>query len=1380
MRRDAAWRILLLVALACSAACAGEPPAVLLHLPFDGSMEPSHAAVDGAHVAYIDAAFRPGRREQAAEIGSARFPLGLVVHAPGLLDRSRGSLELWYKPLWDPSRPDERAVRRILATDEGRSASAGHFWLTIKEGSLQFIWQSVRTAGTAAPVEDWKRGQWHHIVATWEDEQGIALFVDSKKVAERNLRWDLPPSDRLYIGADRHGQFPARGLIDEVRVYDRPLDAEEVEVAFVQDLQPPAAPSRPAPEREERAPPGKEPRLTLHLPFDGELEAKVAAGQSRPVVAEEAGFAQGLLGQALRARSGVDLAYAFEGNASKEAGTIVLWARRLEEAEGNQCVLVADAREPEAPEAQKANALGLWVQRERVPQIWCGIRPAKLAQRASRWREGDWHHVALTWQRGREMRLFLNGRLVGYLRGRAARWEPEPSKLLCIGSVHGKLPAEALIDEVRVYDAPLSAQEVARQARQFLLPFRMQLRPTLYELAKPAELTVRLHNDAPDAASAKITVRVANSEREVVATKTARVSVPSGQAADVRLELTRGAFTSEGVYQVALSSPGKVAPPVDYFLVVPPERPMPATEGEQSPKVKLRPIDSIECTRLPSPERFTQSGPSRVVETRGGSFLEAGPHPEARFAFRFGVPDAGHPYVVVVNYPDDRPRSAEVLLTSRNYPNSLDVATGYLLGEHPPTRKMRSLPLYFWPREQENAVLLRTLEPGKPAACSQISVFRVLGVLPSTSVDCPADGGRGLGLYWAHPTLTSQFGARAPVAPEIYRSVRRLADYMRFSGQNVLTYPVVWSDGALYPSPREGFRLSAAAETHCNDWVDYVLYLFERRALRFVPEIVLDQTYALADKYGRQADAAIVAGEDTARTALWDGTLSHGLPAEPPRYNPLHPDVRAALLGHVDEILARYGHSPALEGISLRLGEDECVWFGSIQCGYGDRLVEAFERETGIDVPGANAGGGRFAQRARWLLHNQYDAWVAWRCRKLHELYAGVAERLTRCRPDLRLYLTLAVPDSTLSNPLANPTALLSSRRSLAQFYREAGLDTSLFADAENVVVRKVIFPVDPRYLLYEHGEGGPLPHRSLAGDVAYLSEASAPFRAGRQAAAALVYRRFTSAIGRLKPMPRFWWSAPSFRASHPAPTGRYFLEPYAHAVAELDALSVAAGGNSVVTLGRDDAVQRFARAYRALPRRHFRDVPGMSDPVCARQLRDGDAHYVYLVNRLSFPVDAYLAFGGDAAELRDLATGGRTSLPLVKGRELPAALPDGFVSEHELPEDPGPLPGEGQTQKVTGSLLVLRLEPYELRSYRVLTRGAEIVYGAGTIPDEQRLRLAQRIESARNLVAASQAGDEVLGRARATLALVDRAWAKREYARVIRLLESYPLARLR
>jgi len=1379
MRAFSGW-LMALCASAAAATAAGPaagPPKVLLHVPFDGTPDAAFAANGRTTTSYLHAAYRPGVRAQGAQFGSDRYPCGLVLACGGLLDKAAGSIEFWYMPLWDPADPTQQPRMRTLASDELPANGPGHLWLLLDRGSLHFGIRGRRVLNIAAPIHRWRPETWHHVVAAWDREAGLRLFLDGEPAGQAEGRWAaLPPSRTLYLGADRYGGHRAEGLFDELRLYDRALTATDAELAFINNLTSERAQQRPPPKPPE-PPPAQPPRLAFHAPFDNVVEAQAASGNPRPITSRGAAFAPGLIGQALVADAGLDLAYHFAKNLSKDAGAISLWTRARPDRRPWRGVLLSDDLFAADPTREAPGTLAFWLQRQSAPRACFGLWPLRFQQPLPRWDDREWVHLAACWRRGERAVLYVNGLEAGRASDAQALWATEVPKLIHVGSIGGKLPAGALIDDLRFYTAPLSRDQVQAIASQFLLPLVLQLERSVFERGKAADLVPRFYNPTAAEVKARVALRVVGPDGAEVYRVDAPLEAPAGEWTRLRIPLSATALGTTGLYQLVTRCEGRVSCPRARFLVV-------APEAAGTASARFQHTETIECAKQLTPGLFCQSGGARVVRGGLGAYVEAGAYPDARFAYRFRVARVGVPHVAVVVYPADRPRSAEIVMTSRRHPASRDVATGYFVGQAAAAEpKVLELPLYFWPRETENAIIFRTLFSGQPAACAKIIIRRLDGRLPPAAVEEPKAGGRTIGLHWDRPLVPLEFGATGHGPQEVYESFRRLADYLEFTGQNLLCYPVMWRMGLLYPAESEGFRLGAGADQHPDGWLEEVLHLCEQRGIKFLPEVVFDDAVALSNAFSAHTSDRVAKGLASARMVAWDDRLTRAEPGGLPRYNPLHPAVRAALLDRMTEVAERYGNSPALAGVSLYLGPGQSTWFGSIQCGYDDATVEAFAREADLELPPeCRAGPTRFSERARWLLSTRYDRWVSFRCRKLRQLYVDLASRVQSRRPDLKLYLTVGMPDSTSWYPLMNLTACAVRPNSLDALYREAGLDISLYKQRPaNLVLRRVVRPSDQRYLLYRYASGGPNPHPALARDLAFSAEASAPFAGFGRVAVAAALRPFESTIGALRPMRRFWWREHPSRLSHPVPAGRGFLEPLAHAVAALDALSLTVGGAAIGTAGHEDAVRDFARAYRALPAAPFATVGGMADPVCVRELHGPAGHFFYLVNRSRFPAEALVGFSGKEVRLRDFAAAADIAVPHEKDAEVPAALPKDFVSEHALADDEGPLPGEPDaTQKFTGPLLRVKLEPFELRSYRIDTQAALIRYAAACAPAAARLRLAQRIESARDLVEHSNAPPDVVATAKATLELVARAWRKHELARVEALLESYPIARLR
>ena len=85
------------------------------------------------------------------------------------------------------------------------------------------------------------QSQWSHVVATRDAAGNVALYVNG--VLDSQFSDSAPPhvgDSPLFIGTSLTGidAFASffRGSIDEVRIYNRPLCAGEVEELYRQDL----------------------------------------------------------------------------------------------------------------------------------------------------------------------------------------------------------------------------------------------------------------------------------------------------------------------------------------------------------------------------------------------------------------------------------------------------------------------------------------------------------------------------------------------------------------------------------------------------------------------------------------------------------------------------------------------------------------------------------------------------------------------------------------------------------------------------------------------------------------------------------------------------------------------------------------------------------------------------------------------------------------------------------------------------------------------------------------------------------------------------------------------------------------------------------------
>ena len=211
-------------------------------------------------------------------------------------------------------------------------------------------------------------------------------------------------------------------------------------------------------------------------------------------------------------------------------------------------------------------------------------------------------------------------------------------------------------------------------------------------------------------------------------------------------------------------------------------------------------------------------------------------------------------------------------------------------------------------------------------------------------------------------------------------------------------------------------------------------------------------------------------------------------------------------------------------------------------------------------------------------------------------------------------------------------------------------------------------------------------------------------------------------------PKDGFWWDSqlritPGFQA------GVHFLEPYAQAVADLDACRITRGG-LFLDKAHSEQLQQFARAYRALPRQKFTTVGPSTDPVAVRTLVCDNRRYIYAVNRDYYPVNVQMDFSSAPTNAEDLAS--------RQARSLPSDLTS-FV-----------------------------LGPYELRSFSVGS-DIEVARFHATPPESIVTQLRTEAEQTLAAIAKARAAgtpvpgmDEVERGIRAALATGRLAWLRR------------------
>lgn len=626
-------------------------------------------------------------------------------------------------------------------------------------------------------------------------------------------------------------------------------------------------------------------------------------------------------------------------------------------------------------------------------------------------------------------------------------------------------------------------------------------------------------------------------------------------------------------------------------------------------------IQEIDCATT-APDYYG-GGATRVVHKAFGSYRESGdvgwvkyellkepfrefaPKP-SWFAYKLKVAMVQKPYLIEVDYPDDKERTFAIALRE-NKPLSYPVASGIDSGgEFSLSNKILSHFIIFWPRARETRLVFMTGHTDRPAAVAKIRVFRIEGDLPALNV--PVKGGRNfMNWYEEGDNFTSLYGA-PNLSPMGFRiATERWAKTMAYMGGNVLSPSVVIYNFASYPSK---FNRTFTTPPD-NDVLQRMLLISEKYGMKLLPELN-PRADELAWPYVQSPDPK------PNLLVSKDGKTLNNLP---PHYNPLYPANQDWYVGMIGELVDKYKDSPALLGVSLRLMQWQNPTlnnFDSLDWGYDDYTVGLFQKETGLIVPGAPGDPTRFQKRYEWLMANAREKWISWRCEKIAQLYTRIRDRVRQARPDLKVFSS--VFDGYENYPRDFGTSWL----------RGAGIDTKLLSKIDGVVLINALHAYGRRDNSEDDLVIQTVRDNLLSPDVLHSM-----IKTGGNGVF-LSYARYFEALPYIVPPQELGFPPTTKKTMMSAvinPAGRHYLERYAVQLAETDASWLGDGGNGY-TIGQP-YLRDFLKEYRNLPPTPFVPRKDARDPVAVWELSRPKDYLFYAVNRERFPVNVEIRLKG-------------------------------------------------------------------------------------------------------------------------------------------------------
>ncbi len=478
------------------------------------------------------------------------------------------------------------------------------------------------------------------------------------------------------------------------------------------------------------------------------------------------------------------------------------------------------------------------------------------------------------------------------------------------------------------------------------------------------------------------------------------------------------------------------------FVVVDPSAKLPVLTDAWKRVLAIDPANPSWWRRLPTwaqAARFSSKAAGAVGNIRpmvraieDGDIVELPPSPTVVDpywqSYTLPVRTTGIPHIVELQYPLDLEQHLEISVIEPNAAGLvMKIGGGSALSNGgklaSSNEKMGTHRLMFWPRTRSPQLLIVNRHSKLPAQFGKIVLSRHdpnAEALPDTQPILT--NGRVVAGYISQPSFTEIFGAEEMLDPKSGLSVQswsaflegatRLAQYLRYSGQNTVLLSVAADGSALYPSkvinpsPRydTGLLASSGQDPLRKDVLEMLLRIFDREGIHIVPTVRLTAPLPaierLRQNHDEQLAGAVCIGPEG---ATWQRTHPDAEDLTP-RYNLLNQRVQTELKELVAELPHRYGKHSAFAGVAVQVSGNGYGMLPGLAWGLDDSTISLFTQETGVSLTGQ--GPLRFQDRAQQLQGVQREPWTSWRTERLTQFYSQLSKHLQAERSDLQLYLT--------------------------------------------------------------------------------------------------------------------------------------------------------------------------------------------------------------------------------------------------------------------------------------------------------------------------------------------------------------------------------------
>ena len=690
----------------------------------------------------------------------------------------------------------------------------------------------------------------------------------------------------------------------------------------------------------------------------------------------------------------------------------------------------------------------------------------------------------------------------------------------------------------------------------------------------------------------------------------------------------------------------------------------------------------------------------RIIRKGGLVYRETAPGVSAMFSYRFQFQKPGSFYLMVLEYPNDAHRWIGVSVTAayRNprerppIPGRTTYTHGYNSQDGPSLITGNKYPLdnqmhemrwiHLADPEIQTLDIVNLMKEGR-AAAARVRIYRIKelpAVKIETSHTARTQGGERFfgihtersyylgrtfnensdGMEYYQQSYTAlgydMVGRFAQRLRWFFETCENYTKYLRFTGQNIhLAGSFQYSEVNLSYKPPE--RIPSARLL--QDIREVALRFFEANDIALISLVEYTCHYALREKLG-VGDAQVQGGADTISFVSREGKQG-GWHA-----NANHPIVEEAYLQVIDDLAHKFSHSPAWKGVYYYVWVDEgglgpaplSLANAPLDFDYSDATIAAFEKETGIRVPGKRSDPKRFNIRYLFLTSEAMkEKWVDWRCRNTRSYLIKTRELLQKHRRDLQVLYGYHINYAALHN-------WLRSKRPYREFFREFAMDPSVVRKDRDIWFGRYIYPnsrhgpaYDKPYTAFWEHQVGKEPIEYYDSDqnrfVALLTcwheiHTSAPG----------VFRGKGGHEGIQPPD----WPVPENNGRFISqPHGDNVLECYTQAMIGADPELLMYGMTDVnIINSREQQMRNFAKVLTPLPRNKLQPVAESCDfqhNLAIRDLRKGNTYWFYVANPGYWPIKGTITLQG-TGRVVEPATGRPVECRQEAGKTLvPVAL---------------------------------------------------------------------------------------------------------------------------